>query len=106
MTELYHHPTVGPVRYTPGVRHLAETAAAYWVIDVLACEFLHTLRREGEMFIHLYVEKWKGKLIAADGDGVVLKAKRIPFTDFPCPYQMLNYTWRGTYALISLPEEA
>ena len=72
--------------YTDGAKYLADQARAYWLIDDIALAQRYVKRVAAEEFQH-----WKltvkadhsATLACDDGNGNVVYAKRIPFTDFP-----------------------
>jgi hypothetical protein len=71
--------------YTEGVQYLAETAGAYWLIDLVASWCPHpTLRNEGFVVWKLTVQPdCTAIAIADDGNGRELARQDIPWTDFP-----------------------
>jgi hypothetical protein len=88
---LYRH---SPTRlhYTEGVRHLAERADCYWLLDVIASFQAKALRdpslREFQLW-ELFVAGNRGTLICLrDSDDGALRMD-IPFTDFPLSYLRL-----------------
>ena len=82
----YRHWT-GQLIYTPGIRHLAERAGAFWLIDLIASWQLDPKVRR-ELF-----QVWKldvrldhtAVAVATDGNAAILASQDIPFTDFPLP---------------------
>ena len=92
--ERYRHSFNRRVIYTPGVRHLAEEAGAYWLIDAIASwigshEFREAASQDERIgslhFWRLKVnsEDRSAVLIAeADCDVEPFIAQKIPFTDF------------------------
>jgi len=83
--QTYFHNLNQNVIYTSGVRHFAQSAGAYWFLDILATE--PKIRRQGQDFalILLTVKDKKAKIIVTDGnDGTPGIFKRnIDFTDCP-----------------------
>lgn len=83
----YRHWT-GRIRFTEGVRHLAERAGAYWLIDLVAS---HQSRKVvqacgGFQVWTLEVDLQKRSAVATcrrDAGEPAIVRQRIPFTDFP-----------------------
>jgi len=98
-TEHYYSYWTKRLVFTDGVRYVAETAGAFWLIDVVAsyqpvkAEFqVWKLQKEGEAYA----------VICTDGDDVVLIKQELPFTDFPedfMPFEM--YFQNGVLFLTS-----
>jgi hypothetical protein len=84
-TETWFRHWTGRCTYTEGVKYLADTAGAYWLIDLVASWCAHQKLR-GEEFV-----AWKltvrrdhtATVTADDGNDHVLITQDIPFTDFP-----------------------
>src|ERR1700722_12248458 len=91
----YRHALNRRVTYTDGVKYLAETGGAYWLIDEIAFSQIHpkvkaepfqswTLQREvGPAPLHELTSK--ATLSATDGNKNVIFRKKIEYTDFPLP---------------------
>lgn len=81
----YRHPFKRSILYTDGVRYVAETAGAYWLIDEITFAQLHK-NIAAQPFQH-----WKlsvspsqtGTLTCEDGNGNAVFTKAISYTDFP-----------------------
>ena len=71
--------------YTPGVRHLAERAGAYWLIDLIASWQLDpNVKREEFQVWTLDVRPGRtATAVATDGNDTVLASQDIAYTDFP-----------------------
>jgi hypothetical protein len=97
--ERYRHWTGRPI-YTPGVRHLAERAGAYWLIDLISSWIDHeTLKGEDFIVWTLTVNADRGaRAIAEDGNGRELVRQEIAFTDFPLD-EIALYLTDGTLLL-------
>jgi hypothetical protein len=82
----YRHWT-GQLIYTPGIRHLAERAGAFWLIDLIASWQLDPkVRREPFQVWKLDVRlDHTAVAVATDGNAAILASQDIPFTDFPLP---------------------
>jgi Family of unknown function (DUF6876) len=82
----YRHSLVRSVLYTDGAQYLAEHGGAYWLLDEIALAQRHNKRVAAQEFQNwtLKVKPDHTALLACDdGNGNVVYAKRIPFTDFP-----------------------
>jgi hypothetical protein len=92
---LYRHPMVPGVVYTDGVKHVAETGGAYWLIDEIAFTQHGNKRLAAEEF-----QLWKLKvnpdhtatLTCEDGNGGAVFGKAIEYTDFPLEEITLYFT--------------
>ena len=83
-TQWYRHPLVQSVLYTDGVQHVAETGGAYWLLDEIAlAQSISKIKAEEFQVWRLVVENSAGVLTCDDGNGRVVYAKRIDYTDFP-----------------------
>jgi hypothetical protein len=94
-SETWHQHWLRKTRFTDGVKYLADQAGAYWLIDEVAINQTRPkIKAEGFQVWVLKVdlEKRKGVLTCDDGNGNVVFAKRIEFTDFPLPEVTLYYT--------------
>jgi hypothetical protein len=82
----YRHAMVRDILYTDGVKYVAETAGAYWLIDEIAFT-----QRFDKLIAAEEFQLWKltvnsdhtATLNCEDGDGGVVFTKVIEFTDFP-----------------------
>lgn len=86
-TEQYYYNPLYPVmRYTDGVKCLAEQAQAYWLLDIIGTEF-HPKQVTGDypsfLVIKLIVKDSKANIVLEDGDYNPIIDKEIDFTDFP-----------------------
>jgi len=82
----YRHMMVRDILYIDGVKYVAETAGAYWLIDEIAFaqRFANLLAAEEFQLWKLTVNpNHTAKLDCEDGDGGVLFTKAIEYTDFP-----------------------
>lgn len=85
---LYRHGLARSVLYTEGAQFLAEKAGAYWLLDEIAFAQRPGSKVAAEPFQHWKLtvsEDRTARLSCDDGNGKVVHAKRIPFTDFPLP---------------------
>lgn len=99
--KLYKHWT-GRVKFTEGVKWLADEASAYWLIDAIASwQFRPDVSREE-------FQSWKFRrlpegavLTCDDGDGNIVAKQEIEFTDFP----LMEITLWCEFETIMLPSE-
>ena len=82
----YRHGLIRSILYTDGVKYVAETGGAYWLIDEVAIAQMQRAIR-GQVF-----QVWKLKvtgesavLTCEDGNNNLVSRKKITFTDFPLP---------------------
>lgn len=80
----YRHNLVRAVTYTDGVKYLAETANAYWLIDKIATNQMK-LRVGKEEFQSwkLRVNDGAATLTCDDGNDYIVHSEELTFTDFP-----------------------
>jgi hypothetical protein len=80
----YRHWT-GTMRFSDGVKFLADQAGAYWLIDNIAWSSMTAVvRREEFVLWKLQVHGDKSAtLIAEDGNDHELVRQPVPWTDFP-----------------------
>jgi len=82
----YRHAMVRGILYTDGVKYVAETARAYWLIDEIALA-----QRFDKLIAAEEFQSWKlnvnadhtATLTCEDGNGGVVFTKAIEYTDFP-----------------------
>jgi hypothetical protein len=82
----YRHAMVRDILYTDGVKYVAETGGAYWLIDEIAFAQRFDKLLAAEKF-----QSWKltvnsdhtATLDCEDGDGNAVFSKTIAYTDFP-----------------------
>lgn len=100
----FRHGLARRILYTEGVRYVAETAGAYWLLDEVAFNQTRPkLRREPFQVWTLTRNKTgNGAMLrCADGNKAALFSKRIEYTDFPEP----EITLWLTDNVILLPSE-
>ena len=99
-TQRYSHPLSKSFFYTDGVKALADTAGAYWLLDLVA-SYTPQMRSDDEVW---YFSLWKITLTSdgpdpdcaehaesssavitcqADTDAPIFIEQEIPYTDFP-----------------------
>jgi hypothetical protein len=80
----YRHALCRTVTYTDGVKYLAETANAYWLIDKVATNQLEAkIRREEFQCWKLKVKDNTAILTCDDGNDNIVHREEITYTDFP-----------------------
>ena len=85
---IYKHPMFN-IRYTEGVRYVAQNAGAYWLIDAIASWQMETQVREDEMLQE--IQFWmltvnpdhSARLVCERDVGDVAVTQAIPYSDFP-----------------------
>ncbi len=114
--ERFRHGLKCRVLYTPGIRHLAERAGAYWLIDEIAValgsQAFHAAAtsepRIGELhFWRLDVDADKAALLTARADDGVPPwfVKNISFTDFSLSHIDVWAGFDGEHWTLYLPSE-
>lgn len=94
----YRHAMVRDVLYTDGVKYVAETAGAYWLVDeiALAQRFDRLIAAEEFQLWKLTVNPdHSAMLVCEDGDGSAVFTKAIEYTDFPLAeisFFLVNHT--------------
>ena len=113
-TDKYVHrlPMTPDLLLTEGVKYFAEEAGAYWLMDIVATEFVPKLSDEDYIiFIQVTVDSDNGAvIIGSDGDKgdgpVILHTRTIEYTDLPTNSTfnfILTVDYQGTTLL--LPSE-
>ena len=113
--ERYCHPFISDVIYTAGVRHVAERAAAYWLIDAIAIAIKSRPMRAAEradsrladmQFWTLATQGDKATLTClADAGEEPAYTQAVRFTDFPLPMIDIWAAWDGRHWTLYLPSE-
>jgi hypothetical protein len=114
--ERYRHPFNRRVIFTPGVRHMAERAGAYWLIDLIASyigtpELTAAIKddeRLGEMHFWRLDVPEDGPAVAscrADSDVPPVITQTIEFTDFPLDHIEVWAGFDGQHWTLYLPSE-
>ena len=91
----YRHALVRRILYTDGVRYVADTAGAYWLLDELALaqQFIPQVNAVSFQLWRLTVKPDHTAILACeDGDGHPVYCREIPWTDFPLPELRLYVT--------------
>ncbi|WP_233215823.1 DUF6876 family protein [Rhodopirellula bahusiensis] len=112
----YRHQLNRSVIYTPGVRHMAEKGAAYWLIDAIVSHFNspafnRAAARDYRIeTMHFWTfEKGHGttgQLVArADGPEEPFLVQNIDYTDFPLETINIWAAFDGEHWTLYLPSE-
>ena len=89
---------------TDGAKYIAESADAYWLVDLFAS---HLPAYKDEGFAVLYLKVKDGKAVAQieDGNGKVLAKQKIEYTDFQLDQIVLYCCPQDDQFVILLPSE-
>jgi hypothetical protein len=92
----YRHGLVRRVLFTDGANYVADAAGAFWLLDeiALAQNFDKDVAKEAFQHWKLAVDldKHTGELTCDDGDGRIVFAKTLDYTDFPLKEINFYYT--------------
>lgn len=102
-TEEWHRNSLFPqFLYTDGVKYLAETAGAYWLIDyIFSNQMLETIKKQPFQVWDLTVDNNEAIMKVEDGNKMVVKGFKICYTDFP----LKEFTLWFTDGVLLLPSE-
>ena len=82
--QFYRHGLCRNVTYSEGVKYLAETAGAYWLIDKVATnQLVPKIKAEEFQSWKLRVKDGSAVLTCDDGNENIIHSEEITFTDFP-----------------------
>jgi len=118
-TEQWYRHWTGRLLYTDGVKHLADRAEAYWLIDAIASwQTAEKVKAEGFQvwFLWVHQDDKKGRLTCyRDYDGDLsepanytrygLARQEIEVTDFPLPKMKLYVEGAPEQPVLLLPSE-
>ena len=93
-SENLHAGAFGRIRYTDGVKFIAETCGAHWLIDLIESHQASVRRKGARSGVGSDFQAWRidldgkgGCAVRAwsdvPGESTKLAAQRIPFTDWP-----------------------
>jgi len=95
--------------YTDGVKDLLETAACYWLYDIIKTEVYDVLRKKNvadTYYFQIVVdENMRASMTLADYQSEVLWEREIAFTTFPEGTFDLICGWDGDKLITCLPSE-
>lgn len=115
-SERYRHGLNRRVIYTPGIRHLAERASAYWLVNAIAIwlaspEFrAATIEDDRVTYLHFWkleVAGDRSALLTARADSGVAPfiTQQIEFTNFPLAEIDIWVGFDGEHRVLYLPSE-
>ena len=82
--QFYKNPLFPNYVYTDGIKYLAETAGAYWLIDyVLSNQLNLSIKNEPFQVWKIKVKDNSAIIRVEDGDKHLVKQFKLGFTDFP-----------------------
>jgi hypothetical protein len=82
----YRHGLVRSVAYTDGVKYVADTAGAYWLVDIVAITQRTEAAVAAETFQHwtlTVTDDASGTVTCDDGNGTIIYRQDLEWTDFP-----------------------
>lgn len=79
----YRNPIFPNFLYTDGIKHLAEQAGAYWLIDFIFSNQISPVKEQPFQVWKIKVIEDKGFISVEDGNDNVIEEYEIPYTDFP-----------------------
>jgi hypothetical protein len=81
----YRHPLVSSITYTDGVKYMADTAGAHWLLDKIATlQMMPAIKTEPFQVWRLVVRENRTAILSCDdGNDAVVYSEEITFTDFP-----------------------
>ena len=82
-TQWYRNPLYPKFLYTDGVKHLAERAESFWLIDYIFGNQISPISDQPFQVWKIVVVNSSAMIKVEDGNDKVLKEFKIPFTDFP-----------------------
>jgi len=89
------------LRHTDGVQYFADTAGAFWLLDIIATEIYRLSAKHDFIAIDLDVNNGKAKITADDGNDHRIFQKNISYTD--CPNGAYRFWLTGD--VLMLPSE-
>ena len=95
-TESWFRVGINPrVLYTEGVKYVADSFGAYWLLDLIATEQWDKKLSKEEFQVwklKVNVKESEGVLTCEDGNNSTVYTKELSYTDFPFPEVTLWYT--------------
>lgn len=82
----YRHSMVRNVLYTDGIKHMASTAGAYWLIDEIAFQqhYPSIAKEEFQVWmLRVDLGQSTATLTCDNGNSRIIFQKKISYTDFP-----------------------
>ena len=90
---------------TEGTKYLAEQAACFWLMDVIASHLSEIGTEDWFVLVRMSVVLGSAVMIYEDGNGNEHARQEIPYTDFPMNSITLYACWDGEHWVIMLPSE-
>lgn len=90
---------------TDGAEYLAETAGAFWLMDMIASHMRGYEQKDTFATARLKKRQKTWLFTLDDGNGNVFARQIIQYSDFPIEEFMLFVGWDGDYWTIMLPSE-
>lgn len=90
---------------TDGVKYLADTAGAYWLLDAAASYLVELGTEDWFVLVRLVTTDGSAVLTLEDGNGGIRAQQQIPFTDFPIQQQLIYAVWDSQQWVMMLPSE-
>ena len=93
-TKYFRHPIARTILITEGVKYVADTGAAYWLVDeiVFAQAIKYVAAEEFQYWTLTVSPDHSAILECGDGNRNIVFNKSIPFTDFPLDEISIYYT--------------
>jgi len=85
-TEMWHRdPLMVNMVFTDGVKHVADTRQAYWLIMFIYARYVHMKVFKNEPFItiEMTTEEDTAEVVFTDGNNNILHVEEIDYTDYP-----------------------
>jgi hypothetical protein len=85
-TEMWHRdPLMVNMVFTDGVKHVADTRQAYWLIMFIYARYVHMKVFKNEPFItiEMTTEDDTAEVVFTDGNNNILHVEEIGYTDYP-----------------------
>jgi hypothetical protein len=89
------------LKHTDGVQYFANTAGAFWFLDIVSTEIYKLTSQHDFIAITLDVDNGKAKITATDGDDHRIFQKNVSYTD--CPNGSYSFWISGD--VLMLPSE-
>jgi len=90
---------------TEEAKYLADTAGAYWLLDVAASYLVELGTADWFVLVKLRVKDGPAMQTLEDGNGSIRAQQTIPDTDFPVSVQCLYACWDSRQWVLMLPSE-
>jgi hypothetical protein len=99
---------IGSLVMTDGVRYLAESCGAFWLLDIVFSYQTH--RKVSGQYMQVYKltlnDKGGALMTIEDGNNNVLVTQKIPYTDFPLTEGITIWAMEsGKHRVMMLPSE-